>query len=59
MTSMQLVRLMKAGYTILHNGAPVEYRPRQSNDRSPWVFSDGRTVTRYTAAQCQAYKETA
>lgn len=54
-TAATLLRAMRNGAEILHNGASVEYRPRRKGDVAPWVLpEDG---TRYTSAQCQAYKE--
>lgn len=54
-TTSELLKEQRAGAEILHNGAPVEYAPRQKGDRQPWIYSgDG---ARYTAAQCHAYRE--
>lgn len=58
MNTIQLIRAQRAGAEILHNGAPVQYRPRHPHDRKPWLWTDGRTEFRYPAAQCQAYHPT-
>lgn len=57
MTSQELIRAQRAGAEILHNGAPVSYRPRHANDRKPWAWSDGRTQVRYPASACQVYAQ--
>jgi hypothetical protein len=57
-TSQELIRAYRAGAEILHNGAPVSYRPRFKNDRTPWLWTDGRTECRYPASGCQAYTPT-
>ncbi|MFD6361232.1 hypothetical protein ACFWFX_15440 [Streptomyces roseolus] len=54
MTSQELIRAQRAGAKILHNGAPVHYRPRGKGDREPWVFYNGREEVRYPASGCQA-----
>ena len=54
-TTLELLKEQRAGAEILHNGAEVEYAPQRVGDRRPWVVpGDG---TRYTAAQCQAYRK--
>lgn len=49
----ELLQALKHGAEILHNGAPVDYRPRFRGDREPWVFAEDGT--RYQARQCQVY----
>ncbi|WNI28603.1 hypothetical protein [Streptomyces sp. ITFR-6] len=55
MTTAQLIRAQRAGAEILHNGAPVRYAPLHAGDRTPWLYTDGRTESRYTANQCTAH----
>lgn len=59
MNSRQLLTEQRKGAEILHNGAPVEYAPRQHGDSTPWVYVEtlrkGTRLHRYTAAQCVAY----
>lgn len=55
MNSKELLAAKRKGAEILHNGAPVEYRPRAPHDRKPWIWFGHGAWKRYSAVQCQAY----
>lgn len=53
MNTRQLLSLQKQGMKVYHNGAPVQYRPREKGDRAPWAYWTGTEWIHYTASACQ------